>query len=126
MTSATRQRDVDAMEVFGLFGKAYPAYQEMHPHSLDQNADPYHRFELDAEDEEDEEDYDEDKLPKVQQVKKVGPKSSLTLVDLHPHVLFMFSLMRMRTEKISSAVVLSASTVEFQFGSAVVRLKTLH
>ena len=125
---ATHQTDV--MACFSLFGKVYFMYQKMHPHSLDPNANPFHRFELDADEDEDE-DYDEDEdtdeaeRPKVQPRKKVEPKS-LTLADLHPHVLLVFSLMNVHTDKISSAVALSESTVEFQFGSAVVRLRTLH
>jgi hypothetical protein len=115
---ATHQTDV--MGYFSLFGKVYDTYKQMHPHSLDPKANPFHRFQLDAD-----EDEDEDERPKVQPIKKVEPKS-LTLADLHPHVLLVFSLMNVRTDKISSAVALSESTVEFQFGSAVVRLRTLH
>ena len=125
--STTRQRDVDAMEIFALFGIIFPMYQKMHPHSLDPKADPFHRFELDADDGEyDSDDEDKDERPEVQPEKKVGPKSSLTLLDLHPHVLLVFSLMNVRTDKITSAVALSKSTVEFQFGSAVVKLKTMY
>ena len=124
--STTRQRDVDAMEIFVLFGIVFPIYQNMHPRSLDRNANPFHRFDLDADNGEYDEDTDDHERSKVQPEKKVGPKSSLTLLDLHPHVLLVFSLMKVRTDKISSAVALSESTVEFHYGSAVVKLKTLH
>ena len=124
--STTRQRDVDAMDIFVLFGIIFPLYQKMHPHSMNPKVEPFHRFELDADDGEYDEDSDNHERSKVQQVKKVEPESSLSLFDLDPHVLLVFSLMNARTDKISSVVALSKNTVKFHFGSAAVKLTTLH
>ena len=92
--STTHQRDVDAKEIFGLFGIIFPFYQKMHPHSMNPKVGPFHNFELDADDGEYDEDTDNHERSKVQQGKKVEPESSLSLFDLDPHVLLVFSLMK--------------------------------
>ena len=74
--STTHQRDVDAREIFGLFGIIFPFYQKMHPHSMNPKVGPFHNFELDADDGEYDEDTDEDsdnhERSKVQQGKKLN------------------------------------------------------